>query len=133
MAVAVSLSATVAPAKSQEPQEDPVSLHAQLEKALSAAAKAAAEAVEMSKDAIAQAEQDLAPKLRTFQQLLSEQKAQLDKLGEDATARFEAWTHAFTESWAAAWPDIRRSAEAALENFREWLETQSTSDEQIHI
>lgn len=151
LAAALLASASPVPAKPAESQEDSgyskfESLASRLKAegrwALNAAGDATARAVEASKDAVAEAETDLAPRLETFRQVLNEQKAKLATLGADAAARFDAWKQAaakswsemwsetLTDSWADSWAEIHRAATEALDWFRGWIDEQPTTEEQ---
>jgi len=118
-------------------------LAAKSEQGLAATAKAAAQAAEESKAALAEAEKDLAPRLETFRLTLNEQKARWGTICQDAAARLRAWkedaTTAWNETWSdktwsgtwtQSWADIHRSAMETLDQFRDWIAKQHVSDEQ---
>jgi DNA anti-recombination protein RmuC len=128
---ALLLTAVPASAKSAQSQEN--SLHQELEsfaaalkahseRAMAAAAEAARGAIEDNKDKIDDVKSD-------FTALLNEQKARLGIIGEDAAAKFDAWTQAAVESWA----EMHHSALEALDRLQDWLERQSVSDEPIRV
>jgi hypothetical protein len=129
-------------------------LKAKSERAIAVASQAAARAVEASKDAIAETQTDLGPRLETFRKMLNAQKAKLATLGEDAAARFDAWKQAATKSWSEtwnetwnktwnetwteswgetwtdSWAELHRSAQEAVDWLRDWIEKQSGPDAQ---
>jgi hypothetical protein len=116
-------------------------LKADGERMLAAAGDATARAVDASKGAIAGAQDDLAPRLETFRQMLNEQKAKLAMIGEDAAARFDAWkqaatkswSDAWTESWSQSWAEIQRAATETLDRFRDWIAKTPDGEEHTEI
>ena len=151
VAVAIASSAGLALAKPTGTPEDSAysrfeslafRLKADGERALAAAGDVTARAVDASKDAIAETQDDLGPRLETFRQMLNEQKAKLAMIGEDAAARFDAWkqaatkswsemwSDAWTESWNQSWAEIQRAATETLDRFRDWIA--KTPDSEDH-
>lgn len=112
-------------------------LEAQSDRAIGVAAQAAQRAIEDNQDTLSDLESQWAEQLETFRALLNEQKAILDKIGENAAAAFDAWTQATKDSWKGswqeAWAEMHRSALEALDRLQEWLERHSASDEPIPI
>ena len=108
--------------------------------ALEAAAEAASNAVEESQDALAKAEKTWSPRLQAFQQTLSDQKAALAMMGEDAAAALDTWKEAATESWSKlwaepwsetwseSWAEMQNSASRVVEWFRAWFEKQPVTE-----
>lgn len=155
VAAALLFAASSVSAKPTESQED--SLHSQFEslasrlkaegqRAIDAAARVTARAVDASKGAIAETQTDLGPRLETFRQTLNEQKAKLAMIGADAAARLEAWKQAATKSWSEmwseasaeswrdtwteSWAEIQRATTEVLDRFRDWIDKQQNTEEQ---
>lgn len=107
------------------------------ERAMDAAAEAASSAVEDSQEALAKAEETWSPRLQAFQKTLSDQKAALSIMGEDAATTFDTWTEAATESWnelwaepwSDAWGEMQHSANQVVEWFRAWFEKPPVTEE----
>ena len=109
--------------------------------ALEAATEAANNAVEESQEALAEAEKTWSPRLQAFQQTLSDQKAALAMMGEDAAAGFETWKEAATESWnelwadpwsetwSESWAEMQNSANKLVEWFHTWFGKQPTTED----
>lgn len=109
--------------------------------ALEAATEAANIAVKESQEALAEAEKTWSPRFQAFQQTLSDQKAALAMMGEDATAAFDTWKEAATESWnelwaepwsetwSESWSEVQHSANQVIEWFRAWFEKQPVTEE----
>lgn len=150
VAATLVLSAGPASAKPTESQEDSAysqfeslasRLKAGAERALDAAGDATARAVAAGKGAIAETQDDFGPRLETFRQMLSEQKAKLATVGEDAVARFDAWKQAATDSWSEMWSDtwtqswtqswteFQRTATETLDRFRDWIAEKTDSED----
>jgi hypothetical protein len=150
IAAALASSAGIASAKSTESQEDSAyskfeslasRLKAEGDRALAVAGDVTARAVDAGKDAIAETQDDLSPRLETFRQMLNEQKAKLAMVGEDAAVHFDAWKQAATKSWSEMWSDawtaswsqswaeIQRAATETLDRFRDWIAKTPDSEE----
>jgi hypothetical protein len=133
----VLLTAVPVSAKPAQAQEDSLqqelerfaaALKAHSERAMAEAAQAARGAIDANQDKIDDIKSDLAAQMESFRALLNEQKARFDMIGEDAAAKFDAWTKAAVESWA----EMHRSALEALDQLQDWLE-QNFADEPIRV
>lgn len=115
-------------------------LKAQSERALNAASNVASRAVHDGTHALAEAETNAAQQFQKFRETLNARKAKLDKIGEDAAARFKAWKRTFAV-WLDAWPetwthsmrDVHRSATEVIDRFHDWLKRHSATAEPPQI
>jgi|GEM_PF-2772717 len=130
----------VEPATDAMTVQDGMSVHAELERlaaelkahsnrAIDAAAQVAQQAVEDNAETLADVQAEWSEQLETFRTLLNDQKANLDRMAEDAAASLDTWTKAAKDSWL----EMHDSAQDALDRLQDWLDRQSASPEAIPV
>ena len=130
--VTATLVLLAAPASAQSAERQGNSVHpivdnfiAYLKSETYEAARAAAKFARENEDLIGEAQSRVAAQIEAFGKALSARKEPLERLGEDASALWEAWRDTAVSSWTA----VEQHAINALDWVLGFLRTQSQSDQ----